>query len=381
MRRGPRRATVRNMPPAVSAVEREAAMSRGSPRLRGAGHPRRVARAVLLVAALAAWGTAASQAFASFPGRNGKIAYSWIGDSAYRAGPTAMSIRTVDPSSRRVRVLHDCPLLTGGVTQCTLGGPRYAPDGSRIAFPAVRIEPDPVQPWQYFPGFATMTSTGAGFEEHAGGNRYSALAWSPAGDRLLVQRQLVVPDAVKPAAIFLASLDGSELDQIGPGGASAPDWSSTGQVAFTRARMGSSCHPVCSDIYVMSLRGTPRRLTRRGGSAPSWSPHGTKLAFSRLDLGRTRRGVYRDDIHIVGRDGRGLRRLTRRGGYNPAWSPDGAWIAFTRDGDLYVVRTNGQGLRRLVDAPSRDPLDPRGGYVASLDWQPLPRKTPHRSSE
>ena len=122
----------------------------------------------------------------------------------------------------------------------------------------------------------------------------------------------------------------------------------------------------------MSPGGTPRRLTRRGGSAPSWSPHGTKLAFSRLDLERTRRGVYRDDVYIVGRNGRGLRRLTRRGGYNPAWSPDGKWIAFTRDGDLYMVSTNGRRLRRLVDAPTRDPLDWRGGYVASLDWQALP---------
>ena len=347
-------------------------MSGGSPHVRGAGHARCVARAVLLVAALAAWGTAASQALASFPGRNGKIAYSWVGESAYRAGPTAMSIRTVEPTSRRVRVLRDCPLLTGRVTQCMLGGPRYAPDGGRIAFPAVRIEPDPVQPWQYFPGFATMASNGGGFEERANGNRYSALAWSPAGDRLLVQR--VVPDPVSLTAIFLASLDGTELGQIGPDGASAPDWSTTGQIAFIRGRRDPSCRPVCSDIYVMSPGSTPRRLTHRGGSAPSWSPHGTKLAFSRLDLERTRRGVYRDDIYIVGRDGRGLRRLTRRGGYNPVWSPDGRWIAFKRDGDLYVVRTNGRGLRRLVDAPSRDALDWRGGYVASLDWQALPRK-------
>ena len=79
------------------------------------------------------------------------------------------------------------------------------------------------------------------------------------------------------------------------------------------------------------------------------------------------------DIYIVGRDGHGLRRLTRRGGYAPAWSPDGKWIAFIRANDLYVVRAAGGGLRRLVNAPTRDPLDPRGGSVTSVDWQPLPR--------
>ena len=81
----------------------------------------------------------------------------------------------------------------------------------------------------------------------------------------------------------------------------------------------------------------------------------------------------RQDVYIVGRDGRGLRRVTRRGGYAPVWSPDGQWIAFIRAGDLYVVRATGQGLQRLVNAPTRDPLDWRGGFVTSVDWQPLPR--------
>ena len=53
--------------------------------------------------------TNAPVASASFPGRNGKIAYLWIGESAYRAGPTATSIRTVDPRTGVVRVLRDCP--------------------------------------------------------------------------------------------------------------------------------------------------------------------------------------------------------------------------------------------------------------------------------
>jgi len=54
-----------------------------------------------------------------------------------------------------------------------------------------------------------------------------------------------------------------------------------------------------------------------GREQPLLAPRGTKLAFVRP---RSRRGVVRRDIYIVRRDGRGLRRLTRRGGDSPSWS-------------------------------------------------------------
>ena len=119
------------------------------------------------------------------------------------------------------------------------------------------------------------------------------------------------------------------------------------------------------------LGGTPRRLTHRGGLSPSWSPHGTKLAFVRLSRSEPR-GDDRGDVYLVRRDGSGLRRLTRRGGYSPAWSPDGRWIAFIRDGDLYLVRTTGRRPRRLVDELGPDGYG-LGPQVTSVDWQALPR--------
>jgi len=87
-----------------------------------------------------------------------------------------------------------------------------------------------------------------------------------------------------------------------------------------------------------------------------------------------REAAGRADVYVVRRDGHGLRRRTRRGGYAPAWSPDGRWIAFLRRGDVHVVRSSGGALRRLVNAPSRDAFDTRGGFATSLDWQPLPRR-------
>lgn len=320
----------------------------------------RFARSAAVVLALVALGAGANSAGASFPGRNGKIGYSWIGAAGFRAGPTSTSIRTVDPRTGRVRVLRDCPVVLGGIIECRLWfQPRYSPDGRQIAFPTLRIAPDPVVSWQYFPGFGTMAANGSGFEEHAVGNTYAGLAWSPAGDQLLLQRMLVAPDSSRPpdysqpSAIFLASLEGTELSQVAPAGSSAPDWSTTGEIAFARS----------SDLYLVRLGGPPRRLTYRGGSSPSWSPHGTKLAF-----------VRGADVYVIGRDGRGLRRVTRRGGDSPVWSPDGKRLAFLRSGDIYVVRSRGGGRRRVLDTPTRDSYDPRIDKVGAIDWQPLPRQ-------
>jgi dipeptidyl aminopeptidase/acylaminoacyl peptidase len=325
---------------------------------------RRLAHGLVSVAVLVVLCAAAGPAWASFPGRNGEIVYGWIGESAYRAGPTHTSIRAVDPRSGSVRVLRDCPLRFGApvtYTDCQVSAPRYSPDGRRIAFPSTHITPDFTgQPWQFQPGLTTMASDGTGVEVHATENRYWGLAWSPAGDRFLLARELAVPYYSKPSTIFVASLEGTELSQVTPEWTQAPDWSSTGRIAFVRT--DQSCPFQCPNIFVTWLGGTPRRLTYRGGFSPSWSPDGSKLAFVR----QPRRG--QSDVYLVGQHGRRLQRLTYRGGYSPAWSPDGKKIALIRAGDLYVVRTNGRGLRRLVDAP----FDELVGV--SIDWQALPRR-------
>jgi Tol biopolymer transport system component len=288
---------------------------------------------------------AAAPAAASFPGRKGAIAYMWTGESAYRAGPTATSIRTVDPRSGRVRVLRDCPLRTDVLrtiaTDCSVGRPRYSPDGRAIAFP--RVEP-------------SMAANGTGFEERdVADGQWRTLAWSPAADRLLVER---LPGVGGPGqtGIFLASLEGAVLRRVASAGAFTPDWAATGRTAFARR-----------NLYVARLGGTPRQLTREGGLNPSWSPDRRRLVFVREQAGRS-------DVYVIPQNGRGLRRVTWRGGYAPAWSPDGRWIAFIRAGDVYVVRSKGGGRRRLVDSPSRDAFDLRGEYAIALDWQPLPRR-------
>jgi WD40-like Beta Propeller Repeat len=330
---------------------------------------RRAAGGWVSVAVLVVLCAMAGPAAASFPGRNGAIVYGWVDAQKYSASPT--SVRAVNPRSGRVRVLRDCPGRSHPVmayTDCYVSVPRYSPDGLRIAFPTVQTVPNsPGQPWQFQPRIGMMASDGTGLEERATTVRHYQLAWSPAGDRFLLDRELAVPDYTKPTAIFLASLDGTELGQVTPEWTRAPDWSTTGEIAFNRA--DPACALLCEDIWVTRVGATPRQLTHRGRFNPSWSPHGTKLAFTRWT-----RKKSQVDVYLIGKDGRGLRRLTYRGGYRPAWSPDGRWIAFIRDGDLYVVRTNGRGLRRLVDEIGPDETYGLGPQVESIDWQPLPRR-------
>lgn len=313
--------------------------------------------AALTVAAIVVLGSAPAPASEAFPGRNGTIVYSWLGEAAFRAGPVATSIRAVNPRNGVLRVLRDCPLQAdgGGPTHadCIVSAPRVSSDGIRVAFPTTQVIVRFPEPWESRPGLGLMNVDGSGLEEHHGEHAYRSLAWSPAGDRLLLERR-AAPGAASASAIYLAALNGTELRQVTPEGTAAPDWSSTGRIAFVRA----------GDIWLTRFGGTPRRLTYRGGASPSWSPHASKLAFVRGVRGR-------DEVFLVRRDGRELRRLTRRGGYSPSWSPDGRWIAFVRAGSLYVTRADGRALRRLVTG-LREPEFGEGQQVLAIDWQALP---------
>lgn len=319
-----------------------------------------------LAAAMILCATAAP-AWATFPGGNGSIVYGWVGESAYRAGPTASSIRAVDPITGAVRVLRDCPLRFGptSYTDCSVGSPRYSAGGQTIVFTTVQTTPDFTgAPWQSSPGFATMAADGTDVQEHRTQHTYSLPAWAPSGDRLLVQRELPAPGYPRPTALVLATLSGTELNQVAPAWSSDADWSTRGQIAYVRDRNADpACRRSCLDLFITRLGHMPRRLTYRGGSSPSWSPHGTQLAFVRAN--RTgRAGIY-----LVRRDGSDLRRLTTGG--DPAWSPDGKWIAFVRYRDLYVIRNNGQRLRRIVDSPYNGLDCP---CVGTIDWQPVRRR-------
>ena len=128
-------------------------------------------------------------------------------------------------------------------------------------------------------------------------------------------------------------------------------------IVFTSTRNGSA------DIYRVGIDGASlQRLT----DDPAFddqgvlSPDGRSLAFVSSRSGQA-------DIWILELATGALRNVTNHpgGDFRPSWSPDGQWIAFSSDRDskklkfnfatlqttdIYLVRTDGSGLRRVTRA-------------------------------
>jgi Tol biopolymer transport system component len=176
-----------------------------------------------------------------------------------------------------------------------------------------------------------------------------APAWSPDGRTIAF---------ISDSKIYLMNADGSEHRQLTkpPGGRSLA-WSPDGRkLAFLRQ---GDCGQFCFNLWVVNSDGSGlRNLTskldagalRRGAPAsdPAWSPDGQMIAFVRLNNG------LGSPIYVVKTDGSGLRRLTRPAALDadPTWSPDGRKIAFVSDRDpnseIYVMNANGKGQRNLT---------------------------------
>jgi len=121
------------------------------------------------------------------------------------------------------------------------------------------------------------------------------------------------------------------------------------ELAFSSARDGDS------ELYVIRADGSGlRRLTRNrsGDYGPAWSPDGRRIAFASNRDGN-------DELYVMDADGRGVKRLTRTAGsdFSPAWSPDGKRIAFVRlsaaGPRILVMNADGSGVRPLSPAPVR----------------------------
>ncbi len=110
-----------------------------------------------------------------------------------------------------------------------------------------------------------------------------------------------------------------------------------------------------SALRVLVGRSNRRPVSPRLFGSTSWSPDGKRLAFTGFPA---RFDDPRSDLYTVRADGTGLRRLTRTGrALAPAWSPDGQTIAYAQRADhsagppfsatLWVLDVKGARTRQL----------------------------------
>ena len=154
--------------------------------------------------------------------------------------------------------------------------------------------------------------------------------WSPDGSKLAFVGDL---NGVRRREVFAVNADGSGLVQLttnvqlgsdssGPIYSSDlnPSWSPDGsRIAFSSDRNGQSN----AEIYVMNVDGTNQlRLTNNStyDQYPAWSPDSQKIAFY---------SGFGNGINMMDRNGNNAVNITHDG-FNPAWSPDGTKLAFNR---------------------------------------------------
>jgi Tol biopolymer transport system component len=264
-------------------------------------------------------GCLAAPAGATFPGKNGRI--------AFIMGPDVYTMNS-DGS--------DIQQLTNLGPDNSASWEFWSPDGTEIAFTEYPPPDGNGQLW-------LMNADGSNqhllFAESGFSDEQPS--FSPDGGTIVFTRIQAGSDA---QAIYRVSKDGTGLTEITPysttfgisvqdrGAVYSPDGT---KIAFQGQNRGG----LLSAIYVMDADGSnAKRITPSdlSGVRPNWSPDGQEIVFASHCC-----NPQNQELWLVKPDGTELRRLTRNEygdnyngyphDYKPSWSPQGNAIVFERD--------------------------------------------------
>jgi dipeptidyl aminopeptidase/acylaminoacyl peptidase len=245
--------------------------------------------------------------------------------------------------------------------------PRWSADGSRIVFASNRSGN-----YQIY----TMNADGSGVTRVThDANEDRRPTWTADG-HILFQN-----GSFPNRAIFRINADGNGLQQLTPVSsdnatvAAAPRG---GRIAFSSTRGDGT-----QRLYTANADGSAAKLVLPSPPGPEtadveadWSPRGNELLFVRFTFG----GPVTSDLYVVRTDGGGLRQLTNtpdRLELQPAWSPDGTKITFfgitaigtpDQHDAVYTMNADGSGLTEIstprvpyLDAFDGDRVEPFWG--------------------
>ena len=178
--------------------------------------------------------------------------------------------------------------------------------------------------------------------------------WSPDGRSIAYEKgglYKLPASGGKPRLL----LGKSSLKRVSITGISDLSWSARGRFAFTATKLFLTPF----EVWTYMPNGRLKRVTNYG-LHPTWSPAGTRIAYS----GKT--GIF-----IVGANGRRSRRVpgTTRADSSPMWSPDGKWIAVN---NAHTDKRNQQVFSIDILSPVRR-LRTRivtGRFIFPAAWSP-----------
>ncbi|MFW6257505.1 MAG: TolB family protein [Prolixibacteraceae bacterium] len=179
-------------------------------------------------------------------------------------------------------------------------------------------------------------------------NDDSKIIYSKNRDESTDEKQLILYDFFSKEKKVMAS----------EGDNSCATFSAGNKIAWCR-RTSSGC-----DIYVMDINGNNKKAIVSDAWNPVWSPDGKRIIYqSAIENGSSQ-------IFIANADGSDKKQLTSSwssriwpgwppdGNGEPVWTPDGKLIIYVswedEDPDIYSMKPDGNGKRKLTDTDKRD---------------------------
>ena len=308
---------------------------------------RRAGVLALLALALGAFVLVVPQASATYPGHNGRIAFSALVDDHYQI----FTVRSNGHDLRQVTHVEGDAVF-----------PDWSPDGQRIVFEIDHPDGEP------FCSISIMNADGSGTVDLTGDRNgcEGSASFTPNGRRIVFAH---FDDVTKVEAIWSMDLSGGDRQQITTAGNVNPEVSPDGaKLSFVLdTEAGKS-------LWAANVDGSgPRQLMPPEFDTAvkqDWAPNGRRIVFT----------VNADNfdeaanIATIRPDGSGLRYLTHFSSpdlraYVGSYSPSGKWIVFRLEDHgsygLYRMRPDGGEMHPILPLSSFKPR-----YI---DWGPRTR--------